>query len=72
MKQIVVFKTSDGKVFESELEAENHELHEMFKEAVFEFCVLYVYRGIDRRSIADNIIENADELYEIFKKRFEK
>lgn len=67
IKEIKMFKTKDGKTFEIESDAINHEKEVIIKEKLEEFADKNFYYNICKSDIADILYENRDELIKIFK-----
>jgi DNA-binding transcriptional regulator YhcF (GntR family) len=67
IEEVKMFKTKDGKTFEIESDAVNHEEEVIIKEKLEEFVDKYFYSGISKFDITDILYENLDELIKIFK-----
>lgn len=65
MQKISAFKTEDGKIFENELDAKNHEVDIVVKEGLRRFCEEYFYSGVGEETILNIMFEYRDELMKI-------
>lgn len=66
--KVEMWKTTDGKAFEDEDEALNHQKKVDFREVLISIVDDIYYREIDKDSIVDGIIEYFDEIKAIMRK----
>ncbi len=69
IEEVKMFKTKDGKTFELESDAINHEEEVIIKEKLEAFVDEHFYSGISKFDITDILYENPDELIKIFKRK---
>lgn len=69
MKEIKGYKLTNGEIIEDKEKAIKKQKEIDFEKAVVEFGNKYGYYGDGQAQIIEAILENADELLEILKKR---
>ncbi len=62
MNKIEAWKTDDGKVFESECDAEIHEIQLIERKRVEQIVQSFYYSGITKNDLVEEILENLDDL----------
>ena len=66
MKKITAFQTDDGKIFDDEDEAVDHEAETDMRKAVTELVDSECYAGMNEKDIINFIMECAGDFREIF------
>jgi hypothetical protein len=67
IEEILVSKTSDGKLFEDKKEAEEHERDIQLRKMLTELVESFYYRGIGDDEIVENLISRISELKRIIR-----
>jgi hypothetical protein len=67
IKQVKVFKTSDNKIFETELDAKRHQKEIIIKEKLERIVDDFYYYNIERDDLIDSLFNRLYLLEDIFK-----
>ncbi len=62
IKKIQAFKTSDGRVFEDDGAAQEHQAKIDLREGLRLIVEKFFYRGIDEHNVVDGLMEHEEEL----------
>jgi len=66
VKKVNGFKTSDGKIFDNEVAANEYQYEFNIKMAMMKFCDIHFWTDMGKEDAAEIMAENAEELRKIF------